>query len=94
MSDEYLPDILTLCGEDGKNTEFEVLDIIEYQGEKYYVLLKRFEDSLTALKSSADYIVLKAVQNGEKTFFGVPEHDIISAISEIFEERYNAEFYG
>ena len=42
MSDEYLPDILTLCGEDGKNTEFEVLDIIEYQGEKYYVLLKRF----------------------------------------------------
>ena len=69
MSDEYLPDILTLCGEDGKNTEFEVLDIIEYQGEKYYVLLKRFEDSLTALKSSADYIVLKAVQNGEETFF-------------------------
>ena len=94
MSDEYLPDILTLCGEDGKNAEFEVLDIIEYQGEKYYVLLKRFEDSLTALKSSADYIVLKAVQNGEETFFGVPEHDITSAISEIFEERYNAEFYG
>ena len=89
-----MPDILTLSSEDGKNTEFEVLDIIDCQGGIYYVLLPRYGDSLTALKSSADYIILKAEQNGDETFFSTPEHDIISKISEIFEERYNAEFYG
>ena len=94
MSDEYLPDILTLCGEDEKISEFEVLDIIEYQGEKYYVLLPRYGDSLTALKSSADYLVLKAEQKDEEIFFSAPEHDITSVISGIFEEKYNAEFYG
>ena len=94
MSNEYLPDILTLSGEDGKNNEFEVLDIIDYKDGKYYVLLPRYSDSLTALKSSADYVILRAESNGDETFFGYPEHDITSAVSEIFEERYNAEFYG
>ncbi len=93
MTDDFMPDILTLSDEDGKNIEFEVLDIIEYEDEKYYVLLPRFSDPLTALKSSADYIVLKAEEESRETVFSSPGDDISCKISVIFEERYESSFY-
>ncbi len=93
MTNDYSPDILTLSDEDGKNTEFEILDIIDFKGKKYYILLPRYQDYETALKSSADYLVLRADTENEESFFSYPEHDMTVRISCIFEERYNSSFY-
>ena len=32
MANEYTPDLITLIGDDGKEIEFEILDIIENDG--------------------------------------------------------------
>ena len=93
MTDDFSPDILTLSGEDGKSTEFEVLDIIDYEGKKFYILLPRFQDQLTALRSNADYLVLLAEQDEDETFFSVPDEKTNAVISCIFEERYEKSFY-
>lgn len=94
MTNDYSPDILTLSDENGNNTEFEILDIIDYEGKNYYVLLPRYQDYETALKSSADYMVLRADTENEDTFFSFPEHSMTERISCIFEERYNSSFYN
>ena len=93
MTEEFMPDILTLSDEDGKNTEFEVLDIIEYEGESYYVLLPRYSDRFTALRSSADYVILKA-ESGDEPVFSALGDELFGKISCIFEERYEKSFYG
>ena len=38
MANEYTPDLITLIGDDGKEIEFEILDIIENDEGKFYVL--------------------------------------------------------
>ena len=93
MTNDYSPDILTLSDEEGKNTEFEILDIIEFEGKNYYVLLPRYQDPETALRFSADFIILRADSDTDETYFSVPADDIAGKISCIFEERYNSSFY-
>ena len=36
--DEYTPDIYTLEDEDGNELEFELVDILNFEGEKYFGL--------------------------------------------------------
>lgn len=40
----YAPNIMTLQAEDGRNVDFEFLDLIEYDGESYVVLLPAEEE--------------------------------------------------
>lgn len=40
MANEYTPDLITLIGDDGKEIEFEILDIIENDEGKFYVLYR------------------------------------------------------
>ena len=44
MANEYTPDLITLIGDDGKEIEFEILDIIENDEGKFYVLYPFFEN--------------------------------------------------
>ena len=47
---EELDNILTLNDEDGNEVEFEFLDLIEYEGEEYVILLPvEDEDILNAV---------------------------------------------
>ena len=39
MANEYTPDLITLIGDDGKEIEFEILDIIENDEGKFLCTL-------------------------------------------------------
>ena len=39
MNEEELSNIITLTDADGKETEFEFFELIEYEGEEYVVLM-------------------------------------------------------
>ena len=45
MANEYTPDLITLIGDDGKEIEFEILDIIENDEGKFYVCLLYTSDA-------------------------------------------------
>ena len=59
MANEYTPDLITLIGDDGKEIEFEILDIIENDEGKFYVLYPFFENPEDAVNDSENIIFLK-----------------------------------
>lgn len=67
MANEYTPDLITLIGDDGKEIEFEILDIIENDEGKFYVLYPFFENPEDAVNDSGEYYIFEVTEiDGEE----------------------------
>lgn len=67
MANEYTPDLITLIGDDGKEIEFEILDIIENDDGKFYVLYPFFENPEDAVNDSGEYYIFEVTEiDGEE----------------------------
>ena len=89
FTNEELNDVIVLNDEDGNDVEFEFLDLIEYEGEEYVVLLPLDED--------ADEVVILKVIPGEdeddaQEYESVEDTDVLNAVFEIFKEKFKDEF--
>lgn len=62
MANEYTPDLITLIGDNGEEIEFEILDIIENDEGKFYVLYPFFENPEDAVNDPGEYYILKLVK--------------------------------
>ena len=49
-----MDDIIILVDENGDEQEFEVLDTVEYEGDRYVVLISNDDDEVTILKILSD----------------------------------------
>ena len=58
MANEYTPDLITLIGDNGEEIEFEILDIIENDEGKFYVLYPFFENPEDAIPVSIIFLKL------------------------------------
>lgn len=94
MNNDFGADLITLCDENGKESEFEILDIIYRNDEKYFVLLPSFSDPLEAVNSSGDYFIFKADQtDGFDTLVPVEDEETLLIISELFEDKYYSKLF-
>jgi uncharacterized protein YrzB (UPF0473 family) len=89
FTNEELNDVIVLNDEDGNDVEFEFLDLIEYEGEEYVVLLPLDED--------ADEVVILKVIPGEdeddaQEYESIEDTDVLNAVFEIFKEKFKDEF--
>jgi len=96
MSDneiEYGPDIMTLMDEDGQEHEFEVVDSIEEDDNRYLALVPVFENADESLDDSGELVILKVVEDdGEEFLEPIQDEDEFNKISSIFMERLEDEF--
>ena len=63
--DEELDNIIVLNDENGEEVPFEFLDVIEYEGEEYVVLLPVEEDE----EDSGEVVILKIEDTESKDEF-------------------------
>ena len=87
---EELNNILVLNDEDGNEVEFEFLDLIEYEGEEYVVLLPNEEE-----EDSDEVLILKledTESEDEESYVSVEDEDILNSVFEIFKEKFKDEF--
>ena len=49
-----MEDIIILIDENGEEQEYELLDTIEYEGERYVVLIQEDEDEVSILKIESE----------------------------------------
>lgn len=79
--------IIVLNDEDGNEVSFEFLDLIEYNGEEYAVLLP-VEDE------NGEVVILhvESINEEEDAFEGVESEEILEAVFEIFKEKFKDEF--
>ena len=81
---EELDNILTLNDEDGNEVEFEFLDLIEYEGEEYVILLP-VEDEEEA-EEPGEVVILKLEDTENE------DEDILNAVFEKFKEKFKDDF--
>ncbi len=77
--DDELDNIITLNDEDGNEVDFEFLDLIEYEGNDYVVLLPVEEDS-------DEVVILQVEEVGEdeESYISIDDEEVMTAVFEIF----------
>lgn len=82
---------IVLNDEYGEEVHFEFLDLIEYEGDEYVVLLP-VDDS----EESAEVVILKIEPSDEddsdECYSGVDDEETLQLIFDIFKEKFKDEF--
>ncbi len=94
MDNSFSPDLITLIDENGIEHNFEILDQIEENDNRYFALMPVYDNKADMLYDSGEYTILEAVEeNGEEQLAEVENEDLRRRLSVIFEERFNDMFY-
>ena len=83
---EILPEeenIITLTDEHGNETAFEYLDVIEYQGKEYLILMPAEEES-----SEIVILEIEPVDEENENYLAIEDEATLEAVYAIFKERY------
>ena len=79
-----MEDIIILVDENGEEQEFELLDTVEYEGERYVVLIQDEEDSVVILKVESE--------EDEELSLVTCEYYVIEEVYHIFKEQNTDNF--
>ena len=88
---EELDNIIVLNDENGDEIEFEFLDLIEYDGEEYVVLLPNDEDE----DDAGEVVILKLEDTDneeEESYVSVDDEEVLKAVFDIFKDKFKDEF--
>jgi len=82
-----LDNTIVLTGANGEEASFEFLDLIEYLGKEYVVLLPEDDDS-----GEVVILELDSSNPDEESYINVDDDNIVNAVYAIFKEKYKDEF--
>ncbi len=77
--------VLTLTDENGEETEFEYLDVIEYQGKEYLFLMPLEEE---AENDGIVILEIEPVDEDNENYLSVEDEAVLNAVYALFKERY------
>lgn len=88
---DEMDNTIVLTGEDGSEIKFEFLDLLEYGGEEYVVLLPADESN-----EDADEVVILKVETAddsdEESYIGIDDEETLEAVFGLFKEKFKDEF--
>jgi uncharacterized protein YrzB (UPF0473 family) len=89
---EFTPDLYTLIDEDGEEVKFELVDMMDFEGNRYYAMTPFIEEEIENLEGDAEIIILRSDMDGEEEILvTLDDDDLYEKIGNIFLERINAE---
>ena len=88
---EELDNIIILNDENGNEVKFEFLDLMEYEGEEYIILLPTEEGE------DNDEVVILKVEDVEddpdmETYVSIDDEDTLNAVFEMFKEKFKDKY--
>lgn len=90
MNNEYNPDLVTLISDEGEEIEFEILDVIENEEGKFYVLFPYYSNPADAVNDPGEYYIFEVAEvDGEEELAEIEDDEKLDRIAAIFEENYN-----
>lgn len=90
MSNEYAPDLVTLISDEGEEIEFEILDIIENDEGKFYVLFPYYENPADSVNDPGEYYIFEVTEiDGEEELAEIEDDEKLDRIAAVFEKNYN-----
>ena len=92
LNEELEDNIIILNDEDGKETKFEFLDLINYDDEQYVVLLPTEEES----DEPGEVVILRVEDtdqdSDEESYVSVEDEEVLNKVFEIFKDKFKDEF--
>lgn len=84
-----LENTITLCDENGNETEFEFLDLIEYKDNEYVVLLPCDDP-----EDAGEVVILMVDDTNEyeESYTSLDDEETLNAVYDIFREKFKDEF--
>ena len=80
-NEEFEVDLITLIDDEGKEHEFEILDVIENDGRLFYALLPTFEDPTASIESEGTYYIFEAIEeDGEEQLAEVEDEELLDSL--------------
>ena len=87
------PDLLTLVDDEGVEHQFEVIDTLEIEDDRYIALIPVYDDAEDAVEDDGELILLKSEMEGEEEFLvAIEDEEEFNKVSEIFLDRLD-EYY-
>lgn len=89
---DEIDNIIVLNDENGNEVQFEFLDLIEYDSEEYVVLLPVIEEDE---EDDGEVVILKVEETeseDEESYVSVDDEDVLTAVFEIFKDKFKDEF--
>lgn len=83
IHNEYAVDLITLIDEEGKEHEFEIIDILDNDKGCFY--------ALSPTKNASDgvyYIFEEVEEDGENQLVEIEDDDLLDELSNAFEQRF------
>ena len=91
MNKENEIEIISLKDEEGNDHDFEILDELEYEGQKYCALLPYYEnpDDLDSKTEEDTEILILHIyeEDGDEICESIADEDLFDKISALFDER-------
>ena len=94
VPEEEIDNIVVLNDEDGNEVEFEFLDLIEYDGEEYVVLLPTLDEE-NEEDDAGEVVILKledTENENEESYVSVEDEEILDNVFEIFKQKFKDDF--
>lgn len=89
------PDIYTLVDEEGVEQMFEMLDVMEHNGNRYFALTPFFENPDEMLEEDADLVILKSEMDGEdEMMISIDDDEEYQEVGHLFLEKLTEYFEG
>ena len=78
--------LITLTDDEGNEVEFEFLDVIEYDGDEYIVLIEHDEDA-------DEVVILKINALDEETeeYVSIDDEEILQTVFDMFKKKYEGD---
>ena len=78
--------LITLTDDNGNEVDFELLDVIEYKGDEYIVLIENDEN--------ADEVVIlqiRSLDEDTEEYVSIDDEELLNTLFELFKKRYDGE---
>ena len=90
---EELDNVIVLNDEEGNEVNFEFLDLIEFEGEEYVVLLPMSDEGE---EDEGEVVILKVEDTDddseEESYVSVDDENTLNEVFQIFKEKFKDEF--
>ena len=93
IPDEEIDNIIVLNDENGEESKFEFLDLIEYEGEEYVVLLPVEEEQNDDDAGEVGILNLEDTDSDdEESYVSVDDEEVLNKVFELFKDKFKDEF--
>ena len=74
--------LITLEDENGQEVEFEFLDVIEFEGTEYIVLIENDEDAI---------LQINQIDEETEEYVSIDDEDTLNKVFELFKKKYEGD---